>query len=397
VIPVVGIEEMAVKRDIAEEHRENIRRAELHRRAWSQRMAVKEYFTEHGGWEDKLHLLAAIVHDSNDAITVQDFEGNISLWNLGAERIYGYSKAEALKMNVRQIIPENRRAEMMALTKRWRKGENIQSFETQRVAKDGRILEVWLTVTILTDEAGKPISIATTERDITERKRLEEEMLEIPMREREQIGREMHDSLGQMLTGIAVKSKGLELDLKSKSLEESADAAAICKLANKLIAQTRRLAKTLHPVDLEAGGLASALRALASNTESLLKVSCKVKCENIASVQDPTMAKHLYRIAQEAVTNAAKHGKAKNIWIELASDEEKSVLTVKNDGKSFPKVLTNNDGLGLKIMDYRARTIGGSLYVHSSPGGGAVATVIFPHRVISSGKGGHYDRKKAAK
>ncbi|MHC4388324.1 MAG: PAS domain-containing sensor histidine kinase [Planctomycetota bacterium] len=360
-------------------------------------MAVKEYITGHGGWEDKLHLLAAIVHDSNDAITVQDFEGNISLWNLGAERIYGYSKAEALKMNVRQIIPESRRAEMLTLTKRLRKGEDIQSFETQRVAKDGQILEILLTITILTDDAGKPISFATTERDITERKRLEEEMLEIPMREREQIGREMHDSLGQMLTGIAVKSKGLELKLKSKSSEESADAAEICRLANRLIAQTRRLAKKLNPVDLGAGGLVSALRALASKTESLFRVSCEVRCEKVASIQDPTMAKHLYHIAQEAVTNAAKHGKAKNIWIELASDEEKSVLTVKNDGKSFPKVLRNKEGLGLKIMDYRARTIGGSLHVRGSPEGGTVATVVFPHRVTNSGKGGHYGRKKAAK
>jgi PAS domain S-box-containing protein len=388
---------MAVKRDIAEEHRDKSRRAELHRRAWSPKMGVKEHSTKHKDWEDKQRLLAAIVHDSNDAITVQDFEGNISLWNLGAERIYGYSKTEALKMNVWQIIPGGRRVEMQELTKRLREGEDIQSFETQRVAKDGRILDVWLTVTILTDDAGKPISVATTERDITERKRLEEEMLEIPMREREQIGREMHDGLGQMLTGIAIKSKGLELKLKGKSFEESADAAAICKLASKLITQTRRLAKSLHPIDLEAGGLVSALQALASNTESLLKVSCEVKCENATSVQDPTMAKHLYRIAQEALTNAAKHGKAKNIWIELTSDEEKSVLTVKNDGKSFPKVLTNKEGLGLKIMDYRARTIGGSLHVHSSPEGGTVATVIFPNRVTNSTKGGHYDRKKTTK
>jgi PAS domain S-box-containing protein len=387
---------MAVKRDIAEEQREKSRRAELHRRAWSQRMAGKEHITK-GGWEDKLHLLAAIVHDSNDAITVQDFEGNISLWNLGAERAYGYSKAEALKMNVRQIVPENRRAEMLALTKRLEKGEDIQSFETQRVTKDGRILDIWLTITILSDDAGTPISVATTERDITERKRLEEEMTEISMREREEIGREMHDSLGQMLTGISVKSKGLELKLKSKALEESADAAEVCKLANKLITQTRRLAKTLHPVDLRAGGLVSALRALASDTESLLKVSCEIKCERVASIQDPTMAKHLYRIAQEAVTNAVKHGKAKNIRIELASDKERSVMTVKNDGKSLPEVLTNREGLGLKIMDYRARTIGGSLHVHSSPKGGTVATVIFPHRVANSGKGGYYDRKKNAK
>jgi signal transduction histidine kinase len=253
-------------------------------------------------------------------------------------------------MNVRQLIPKNRRAEMLALTKRLIKGEDIQSFETQRVAKDGRIVEVWLTITILTDDAGKPTFVATTERDITERKRLEEEMLEIPMREREQIGREMHDNLGQMLTGIAVKSKGLELKLKSKSLEESADAAAICKLANKLIAQTRRLA----------------FGSRSYNGKTSLS-HCPGSCDQCGQTR------------------------------QLASDEEKSVLTVKNDGKSFPKVSTNKEGLGLKIMDYRARTIGGSLHVHSSPEGGTVATVIFPHRLTSSVKGGHYDRKKTAK
>ncbi len=343
-------------------------------------MAVKENITGHKRWEDKLHLLAAVVRDSNDAITVQDFKGNIRVWNTAAERIYGYSKAKALKMNIRQLVPEDRRDETFTLAKRLRKGAVIQSFETQRIAQDGRILDIWLTITTLTNDAGRPVAITTTERDITERKRLEKEISEIPMREREQIGREMHDNLGQILTGIAVKSKSLELKLKHRSLEESADATEICTLANQLIAQTRRLAKTLHPIDLKIGGIAAALRTLASNVESLFKVSCQVKCKNNPPIQDPVTATHLYRIAQEAITNAAKHGKAKKVTIELASDEKKSVLKVKNDGRSFSGVPPQKAGLGLKIMDYRARSIGASLDIRKGRNGGTVVTCLFPHK-----------------
>jgi PAS domain S-box-containing protein len=360
-------------------------------------MSVKGDITKHKRWEDKLHLLAAVVHDSNDAITVKDFEGNIRVWNKAAERIYGYSKSEALKMNFRQLVPEEKRAEALDMVKRLRKGEDIHSFETHRITKDGRILDIWLTVTTLKSDSGRPIAITTTERDITERKLLEKEMLEIPMREREQIGREMHDSLGQILTGIAIKSKGLEIKLKRRSLEESTDATEICGLANELIAQTRRLAKLLHPVDLKVDGLASALRVLASNTERLLKVSCEVKCKSVPHIQDSVTASHLYRIAQEAITNAAKHGKAKKVRIEFAADETKSVLRIRNDGRSFPGVTTRKTGLGLKIMDYRARSIGASLDVRKGTNGGAIVTCLLPHKNNNSGTRSGNDQQGAAK
>ena len=343
-------------------------------------MVIKEDITKRKRWEDKLHLLAAVVRDSNDAIIVQDFKGNIRVWNTTAERIYGYSKAKALKMNIRQLVPEGRRDETLTLIKRLKEGAAIQSFETQRIAQDGHILDIWLTITTLTNDCATPIAITTTERDITERKRLEKEISEIPMREREQIGREMHDNLGQILTGIAVKSKSLEQKLRHKSLEESADATEICQLANNLIAQTRRLAKILYPVDLKIGGIAAALRMLASNVESLFKISCQVKCKNNPPIQDPVTATHLYRIAQEAVTNAAKHGKAKKVSIELTSGEEKSVLKVKNDGRSFMEVPAQKAGLGLKIMDYRARSIGASLDIRKGRNGGTVVTCLFPHK-----------------
>jgi signal transduction histidine kinase len=195
-----------------------------------------------------------------------------------------------------------------------------------------------------------------------------------------QIGRELHDSMGQILTGIAVKSKGLELKLKDKSLDEAKEAAELSKLANNLITQMRSLAKTLHPIDLEAGGINSALQTLVSNTEKLLGCSCQFKSEEPVVFNDPVKAKQVYRIAQEAITNAIKHGKAKNISVELTSDKDKYILSVKSDGKDFPKVLTKKKGLGLKIMEYRSNMIGGSLDIHKGDKGGTIVTCAFTNR-----------------
>jgi two-component system, chemotaxis family, CheB/CheR fusion protein len=113
--------------------------------------------------------LAAVVRDSNDAITVQDFEGNITAWNKGAVNMYGYSEDEALKMNIRDIVPEDKRKEALAFIKKLQK-EDVESFETRRITKDGKQLNVWLTVTRLVDDDGKQMAIATTERVITGRK-----------------------------------------------------------------------------------------------------------------------------------------------------------------------------------------------------------------------------------
>jgi PAS domain S-box-containing protein len=342
-------------------------------------MPVREDAAEKWPWTEEHRLLAAIVHDSNDVITVQDFDGAIMFWNLGAERIYGYTRTEALKMNVYQIVPSHKLDETRAFMKRLREGEEVRSFETQRIAKNGRLMDIWVTATMLTDEVGNPVAMATTERDITERKKLEKELFLIKEREQRLIGLEMHDSMGQILTGLAIKSKGLEIKLNNKSLDESTDAAEICKLANEAIAQTRRLAKMLYPVDLEAGGLVSALQELVSNTKDLLRISCQFKSKNVVPIRDSITARHLYRIAQEAVTNAARHGKAKNIRIELVSTKDKSTLKVSNDGKGFSGSIAKKKGLGLKIMEYRANMIGGSLNIGKGRKGGTIITCTLPN------------------
>jgi PAS domain S-box-containing protein len=335
--------------------------------------------TERKHMENQLQLLAAAIRNSNDAITVQDLEGNIISWNLGAKRIYGYNEAEAMKMNISRIIPDHKQGEMMSLVEKVLKGENIKFFETQRLTKNNRILDISLTATLLKDEKGKPHAITTTERDITERRRLEKEILDITERERELIGQEMHDGIGQVLTGIAVKCKGLALKLKDKSSEEMKDALAISKLANKAIGQTRDLAKMLYPVDIETGGLVSALTTLASNTEKTMEVTCRFRCGKSVSVKNLVEAKQIYRIVQEAITNAVRHGKANNININLRSTKKGTILLVKNDGFDFPKLSSNRKGIGLKIMQYRTDLIGGSLDIRKGDKGGSVVTCIFPN------------------
>jgi two-component system CheB/CheR fusion protein len=107
-----------------------------------------------------------VIKDSNDAVTLQDLDGNILDWNKGAERMYGYSKAEASKMNIRDFLPPEKQKQTLELVKKIRAGKEIKSFRTQRKTKDGRVLDIWLTVTKLVDAEGKPIQIATTERDL---------------------------------------------------------------------------------------------------------------------------------------------------------------------------------------------------------------------------------------
>ena len=126
--------------------------------------------------EENLRRLATVVRDSNDAITIQDFDGGITAWNRGAEQMYGYSEKEALLMNIERLTAYGKVAEQKKFIRRLIAGEAITSFETQRVTKDGRVLDVWMTVTKLMDGAGNPIGLASTERDITERKREEENL-----------------------------------------------------------------------------------------------------------------------------------------------------------------------------------------------------------------------------
>ncbi|MHC4625018.1 MAG: PAS domain-containing sensor histidine kinase, partial [Planctomycetota bacterium] len=218
-------------------------------------------------------------------------------------------------------------------------------------------------------------------QEIEQRKRLESQILNVSEREQRRIGRELHDSIGQQLTGIAFMTKVLEQKLACKSISEAHEVAEIAKLVNEATDQARGLAKGLHPVDLDADSLMSALAELAANTEHLFGIRCTFKCEQPVLVDDAETAVSLYRIAQEAVTNAVKHGKTEDIRLNLDWGHDKCHLRIANDGLDFPEeARVAGSGMGLQIMNHRAEMIGGSLDVQKGARGGTVVTCVFPNK-----------------
>ena len=212
-------------------------------------------------------------------------------------------------------------------------------------------------------------------RDITERKRLEKEILEISEREQRRIGQDLHDGLCQHLAGIEMLSQVLAQKLSTKSKDASARATEIAKAVREGISQTRLLARGLSPVTLEAEGLMSALTELALNTEKMFHVRCVLDCPEVVKFDDHAAATHLFRIAQEAVSNALKHGKAKNISIHLTEAATHLHLHVDDDGIGFPEKFSTGTGMGLRIMQSRIGMVGGTLTVERPPAGGT--SVIF--------------------
>lgn len=207
---------------------------------------------------------------------------------------------------------------------------------------------------------------------------LERQIMDIGERERERIGHELHDGLGQQLTGIAFLSKALSQKLAAQSATEAAQAAQIVALINQAISETRQLARGLQPVEVDENGLMSALEALAGNIERLFPIHCEFRCNAPVLVKDNVVANHIYRIAQEAVNNAIKHGKATHISIELNAPQGRMQLSVHDDGMGFHPNLTGKDsGMGLQIMRYRARMIGASLDIESDPGHGSRIRAYF--------------------
>jgi signal transduction histidine kinase len=225
------------------------------------------------------------------------------------------------------------------------------------------LVVVWLLARLRSfhhnlEEQVRQRTTALTE-EMAERERLERELLEISEREQRRIGQDLHDGLCQHLTGATLAGQVLEGKLVALNLAEAADAYKVVELVEEGINLSRRLAKGLYPVEMEADGLMQALEEFAATSSELFKVSCRFECDLPVLIHDAATAGHLYRIAQEAVGNAIKHGKAKNILIRLDASEESTLLSIQDDGAGLPEALPKNRGMGLRIMAHRSGMIGG--------------------------------------
>jgi signal transduction histidine kinase len=214
--------------------------------------------------------------------------------------------------------------------------------------------------------------------EVQERARLEKEILEISEREQRRIGHDLHDGLCQHWAATAMAGQVLTEKLAAKSLAETADAREIVKLAENGITLTRNLAHGISPAEMETEGLVTALREFAANISQLFKVNCAFDCESLIEIKDAATATHLYRITQEAVNNAIRHGKPKQIVISLANFKDRTELTIEDDGTGLPDDWQTHRGLGTRIMAHRAAMIGGAFSIEPNPTGGTFVKCSMP-------------------
>ncbi|TWU38316.1 PAS domain S-box protein [Novipirellula artificiosorum] len=485
--------------------------------------------------ERQSRLLSIALHDSNDAVTMQAMDGRITSWNRGAEKMYGYSESEAMTMNACDLVPDGQMDATLAAIHRISAGESSESFETRHRAKDGRILDVSMTVSKGEDAA--ETTVVATHRDVTERNRLERQLqesekrmrailetapdaivtinhqgiidsinpatekmfgyrddeivgqnvsmlmlpplrdehdgylqrfletrerrmignrrevtavrkdgstfhvdlsisqvdrldlftgvmrditarknleshvLEIATNEQRRIGQELHDGTQQELTALSLFAGTMVSVLSSASrqvpqsnqdkgpvswiLEDRVFVQiqeAASRLANGLSEASRHVHELSHgilPVQLDSEGLRSALIDLAEATDLQQTVSCSFDCSGAIAVANTTVATQLYRIAQEALSNAVRHGSASEIRISLVRKLDALVLEVSDNGRGFDAIVPNQyasatSGMGLRIMDYRANSIGGVLRFRRGEDGGTIVQCTVPIGALSA-------------
>ena len=333
--------------------------------------------------EEALHqernVVSAILDTVGALVVVLDPEGCITRFNRACELTTGYSLEEVRGKRIWDffLVPEEveRFKSIFMQLSADLLPEDYQSYWLTRHGT--KRLIAWSS-TMLPGTNGTPNYIIATGIDITEREQLEKALLNISSREQRRIGQDLHDGLGQHLTGIAFMAKVHEAKLTEKHLAEANDAAKIVRLVNEAIFKTRELARGLLPVLSDAQGLMSALQLWAVEVEDIFGISCHFDCQAAVLIYDDAMATHLYHIAQEAVNNALKHGHAHKILIRLTAENGRGLLVISDDGAGIAENRGSSHGMGLHIMNYRAGMIGGTLEVAPSPLQGTTVTCIFP-------------------
>jgi PAS domain S-box-containing protein len=291
---------------------------------------------------------------------------NRDAWGLGINEIVGRDICVLLPPPARESVVEKLRQVLLT-------GET-STYEFERHA--GADTEYFENRAVLVRDGGIDTGISITMRNITERKRMEREILDVSSRERQAIGRDLHDGLGQELTGVALMLRGLATRIAARCPDSMSQVEEIVGLVNQSIDTARSLARGLMPIHAGSGGLAGALRSIAERSRDMygLHVDCEVSAESSRALSDTT-ANHLYRIVQEALTNIARHARASSVSVCLVVTPQKFILRVADDGIGMDGSSSETPGMGLKIMQYRAGMIGATFEMLPNQPRGTVITV----------------------
>jgi len=322
---------------------------------------------------DSEEMFRQLVESMNEGLGIQDRAGIISYVNDKVCKILQLPREQIVGRPSLDFISKR---DLETWIRNVDNKDAPQSYEVTWMDREGNPVYTLVSPRPVYDSQGRFMGGFGVITDITAIKQLEKEVLDISERERQKIGYELHDDLGQHLIGIDVMTKVLHDKLLPLSLENARYAREINRLVKGAIEKTRSLARGLCPVHLTSLGLEASLEELASSTSGIFNINCVFHCPRHIPIHDNSLATHLYYIAKESIHNAIEHGKSSNIVIELLNSNGTISLSILDNGVGI-KDTTKASGIGLRIMHYRARMIEASLRIESEPSGGTLVTCTF--------------------
>lgn len=318
-----------------------------------------------------------LAETSLEAIILAGTDGVIQFVNPATEHMFGYRKRELVGEKLNLLMPREHSVAHDGYMQKYLKTGIPTIIGTGRqltaIRKDGSRFPIYLSIGDI--NTGQARLFAGVIMDISEQQHLQREILEIPVSEQRRIGQELHDGLGQQLTGLGLLATSL-LNKASKPEHELAS-----KLASGLqdaIAQVRALSRGLMPVDIDAEGFMNALEKLIEDIRQQTGFSIQLTIKNPVHVSDNTTAMHLYRIVQEALNNAIKHAEATQINVGLGIEGTRGCFLISDDGKGMQALAKDSEGLGLRIMKHRCGLIDAELLIESSYDEGTRIKCYFP-------------------
>ena len=317
-----------------------------------------------------------LAETSREGIVIANTTGSIQYANPAVEKLFGYRQGDLLGRSVKCLMPvEHSRPHDDYMKNYLQTGvAKIIGIGRQLTAvrKDGTRFPIYLSLgDIKTSHARLFAGVIL---DMSEQQQMQREILEIPVAEQRRIGQELHDGLGQQLTGLGMLATSL---VNKASKPDHALASKLATGLQQTIAQVRALSHGLMPVDIDIDGFANALTKLIEEVRSLSDVAIELTINQSLRISDNSSALHLYRIAQEALNNAIKHSTTTQIWIGLGLEDARGCLSIRDDGIGFRQFTDKSSGLGLRIMQHRCGLIDAELKINTSPGEGTEVKCYF--------------------
>lgn len=361
---------------------------DLEQRVKRRTAALECEISERKQTEEQLHKtmqqLRQLAENIADAFWMRDSQEMRMVYVSPAyERIWGRSCRKLYQSPgawLEAIHPEDRELVAQAIRTKQTTGEYSQEYRILR--PDGNLRWIRDRAFPIRDSSGNVIRIVGIAEDVTDRRRLEREIVEISDREQARIGQDLHDGLCQQLISLGFDNHALEQQLASRELPEAAAAERMGMVLDDVITEARALSRGLFPVQLEENGLSLALRQLAAGVCARTKVECRMECPQPVSMPDNAVATHLYRIAQEAVNNAVKHSRATSILMQLRVSHNRIELKISDDGIGISVAPESSRGMGLHIMNYRAQAIGSKLSIERAAKHGTVVSCSVPQQCV---------------